>query len=282
VGLAALLLVVVGGALIVLLNPRHRSFYTGAQGGAATSPAAAPRGTPPTPGRPADVDGRPQGSSADPLARIRIPLAQHMPKNLPAPGIPPGWDVKEFVGRAAVELLRTDDSVVLRLRSERSSYALHRNVMVDPREHPFVSWSWKVTRVPTGGDVRLRTADDQAAQIYVVFPRWPSPQTSSDVIGYVWDTTAPVGTTLTSTKAGNVKVVVVESGSARLGTWQHHERNVATDYVELFGRQPPRVGKLAVMIDADDTRSEAEALIRELAFSATRSEGRERPTSMLR
>ena len=37
--------------------------------------------------------------------------------------------------------------------------------------------------------------NDQAAQVYVIFPRWPSLATS-DVIGYVWDTQAPIGTAL--------------------------------------------------------------------------------------
>jgi hypothetical protein len=125
--------------------------------------------------------------------------------------------------------------------------------------------------------------DDQAAQVYVVFPRWPSPRTESHVIGYVWDTTAPVGTTLSSTKAPNVKIIVVESGSNHLGTWQRQRRNVAQDYEALFRQPAPRVGAIAVMIDSNDTGSGAESTVGELVFArASVAERGKTPASMLR
>src|SRR5207302_129575 len=139
-----------------------------------------------------------------------------------------------------------------------------------------------VVRRPAAGDVRHAATDDEAAQVYVIFPRWPAPFTNSDVIGYVWDSRAPVGTQLTSPKAANVRVVVVESGTSRLGAWQRQERNVAADYAALFGRQPPRVGQVAVMIDSDDTRGDAGALFGDLVFSRGTTERTEIPTSMLR
>src|SRR5439155_169145 len=80
----------------------------------------------------------------------------------PAEGIPAGWTAKEFVGHASVELVRDEARLALRLRSERSSFALYRDVVVDLNEFPFLSWSWKVVRLPADGDVRDRAADDQA------------------------------------------------------------------------------------------------------------------------
>lgn len=44
-------------------------------------------------------------------------------------------------------------------------------------------------------------------------------------------------------------------------------RNVHEDYVALFGRRPPRVGSVVLMIDTDDTQGVAEALIGDLGFS---------------
>jgi hypothetical protein len=139
-----------------------------------------------------------------------------------------------------------------------------------------------VTRLPAAGDVRESARDDQAAQVYVVFPRWPSPRTASDVIGYVWDSRAPVGTQLTHPKAPNVRIIVVESGRGKLDTWQRYQRNVAEDYAAIFGRPPPRVGKLALMVDSNDTRDEAEALIGELIFSRTPGGRAEIPSIVLR
>jgi hypothetical protein len=139
-----------------------------------------------------------------------------------------------------------------------------------------------VLQLPDGGDVRERARDDQAAQLYVIFPRWPSPLRTSDVLGYVWDTRAPVGTRLTSTQASNVKVIVVASGTAQRGVWRLEQRPIAQDYIALFGRQPPRVGRVAVMIDTNDTRGVAEALVGDIVFTRVRSENMEMPTSMLR
>ncbi|MBI4608872.1 MAG: DUF3047 domain-containing protein [Candidatus Rokubacteria bacterium] len=188
------------------------------------------------------------------------------PAKLPSVGVPPAWNLKEFAGRAVVEVVREDSRLALRLLSDGTSFALYRDVLVDVKQYPILAWQWKVTKLPTGGDVRERATDDQAAQIYLVFPRWPSPRTNSDVIGYIWDSRAPVGSKLTSRQAANVRLVVVQSGPDRLGRWVREERNVHQDYVELFGKEPPRMGQLALMVDSNDTRSRAEAFIDDLVF----------------
>ena len=214
---------------------------------------------------------------------LSVPMSDDPPPRIPIEGVPSGWQLREFSGRAEVELVRGERTLAFRLRSSRTSFALYRDVVVSLDEFPTLAWSWKVAQLPAGGDVRERLRDDQAAQIYVVFPRWPSARTRSDVIGYVWDTTAPVGTTVTSPKASNVKIIVVESGPAHRGAWQRQRRNVATDYQTLFGRQPPRVGAIAVMIDANDTGSSAEATIGDLMFvRASDTESVKTPTPMLR
>jgi len=85
-----------------------------------------------------------------------------------------------------------------------------------------------------------------------------------------------------SPTAGNVRIIVLRSGRAGLDAWQAEQRNVAADYLALFGRAPPRVGQVALMIDTNDTRGEAEALFGDLVFSRTPGGRTESPTSMLR
>ena len=214
---------------------------------------------------------------------LRVPMSDDPPPRVPIEGVPSGWQLREFTGRAEVELVLGERALAFRLRSTRTSFALYRDVVVSLDEFPTLAWSWKVAQLPNGGDVRDLRRDDQAAQVYVVFPRWPAPRTRSDVIGYVWDTTAPVGTALTSPKAPNVKIMVVQSGAAHLGAWQRQRRNVAADYQALFRRAPPRVGAIALMIDANDTGSSAEALIGDLTFErAGAAERAKTPTPMLR
>jgi hypothetical protein len=184
-------------------------------------------------------------------------------------GVPEGWSVKEFTGHAVVDLVRDDGQPALRLSSERASFALYRDVVVDLTATPWLTWSWKVTRLPHNGDVRSRATDDQAAQVYVIFPKWPAPLSHSDVLGYVWDSRAPVDTRVISPKANNVRVIVLQSGEGK-GAWRRETRNVAADYAAVFGGTPPRVGKIALMIDSNDTRADAESLFGELVFSPRR------------
>ncbi len=179
---------------------------------------------------------------------------------------PSGWNLKEFVGQAQVEVVREDGRLALHLVSQGTSFALYRDVALNPKQFPILTWRWKVVKLPIGGDIRDRTTDDQAAQVYLIFPRWPFPRINSEVVGYIWDSRAPAGTKLSSPKAANVKVVVLESGAERLGQWVQEERNVYQDYVELFNKEPPRLGLVAVMVDSNDTRSQAEAFIEDLVF----------------
>jgi hypothetical protein len=264
-------LVIVGGLVIVgvgfalLASPRYRPKFLGGKVPAASFEARdfvrRMAGRP----APAVIATRRQVLVAGEDG-LRVPMSDDPPPRVPIEGVPPGWQLREFAGRADVELVRGERALAFHLRSTRTSFALYRDVVVGLDEFPTLAWSWKVAQLPNGGDVRDRGRDDQAAQVYVVFPRWPSPRTRSEVIGYVWDTTAPVGTTVTSPKAPNVKIVVVESGSAHRGAWQRQRRNVAADYQALFRRPPPRVGAIALMIDANDTGSSAEATIGDLVF----------------
>lgn len=255
-------IVLAGGAGVVLLSPKPPA-----------APVAVARSTLGDIGPPV---------ASEPTNRIRVAIADPVPGRLPADGVPRGWQLKEFTGQAAVEVVRNEGRVAMRLRSERASFAVHRDVLVDLKTFPYLSWSWKVTQLPAAGDVRDSARDDQAAQLYVVFPRWPSPRTSSDVIGYIWDSRAAVETRLTHPRASNVRIVVVESGRTALDRWQRYQRNVADDYVALFGKPAPRVGKVALMVDSNDTRADAEAFVGDLFFSRTAGGRAEIPSIVLR
>lgn len=284
VRLAIALLLGLAVAALLLASPRHRQLYSRlfpgspealAPPGLAPSPPPAPptptagapreRSTPLAPRRGlADrTNGEPPSGPGD---RVVVRVADTPPIKLPSVGLPTGWNLKEFAGRAQVEVVSDDSRISFRLVSHGTSFALYRGVVLDVKQFPILMWWWKVLALPAGGDMRQRATDDQAAQVYLVFPRWPAPRINSDVVGYIWDSRAPVGATLTSSQSDNVRVIVLQSGADRLGQWVREERNVYRDYVELFGREPPRIGQVALMVDSNETRSHAEALITDLTF----------------
>jgi hypothetical protein len=263
--------IVVAAIVLLAVSPRHRAFYLGGLGGAghAVRDDAASEPASPEAGRGARrrTIVRATVPTQDAEGRVRVPVADAIPWALPAEGVPAGWDLKEFAGKPDIELLRADGRLALRLRSESSSFVLYRDVVVDPSVQRRLAWSWKVTRLPVDGDARDPARNDQAVGLYVVFPRWPAPISTSEVLGYVWDTAAPVGTTVTLAKAPNVRLIVVESGRAALGAWRSYERDFASDYAQVFGAAPGRVGKLGLMTDTDDTHGVGEALVADLLFS---------------
>jgi hypothetical protein len=71
---------------------------------------------------------------------------------------------------------------------------------------------------------------------------------------------------------------VLQSGGGRLGQWVREERNVRQDYAELFKKQAPAAGLVAVMTDSDDTKTSTEAFFSDLAFQRAAAASRPEPT----
>ncbi len=154
---------------------------------------------------------------------------------------------------------------VLVSAGDRVTISVDLKGRVDLRDTPILEWAWKVTVLPRGGDSRVRATADQAAQIYVVWPRVPA-LLRSRIIGYAWDTQAPAGSVFRSRKTGTVTYVIVRSGAADLGHWITERRDVAEDYRRIYGEEPKEPGALSLSIDSNDTRSSAESFIGSLVF----------------
>ena len=71
--------------------------------------------------------------------------------------------------------------------------------------------------------------------------------------------TLPEGTVTESPFNGRAKIKVLRSGEGLLGSWVNEKVNVKEDYIKLFGSEPPDVEAIAIMSDADNTRSFVEA-----------------------
>ena len=182
-------------------------------------------------------------------------------------GVPEGWKGQSWGGPKfdfAVETDGTDNALHLKSRGDNST--ISKEITVDVTKSPLITWRWKVVTLPAGGDCRRKATDDEAAQIYVTFPRTPT-QLRSRIIGYVWDTTAPAGTIAKSESSSLVTYIVVRSGSAELGRWLTETRNVHDDYKRIYGQSPAEeVGAVSIAIDSNDTRSSAESYIGAITF----------------
>lgn len=182
-------------------------------------------------------------------------------------GVPTGWRTQSWGSpKYDFDVVSESPIHVLHLVSDGDSSTINKDVKVDCKDYPVLQWRWKAVVLPKGGDARKKTTDDQGAQIYVTFPRFPN-AVRSRVIGYIWDTTAPAGSTIKSQKTGLVTYVVMRSGDADLGKWITETRNVCEDYKKIYGEDPEeKIEAVSIGIDSDDTRSRAEAYVGEILF----------------
>jgi hypothetical protein len=185
-----------------------------------------------------------------------------------AKGIAPGWKGQNWGSpKYDFTIVQDDGRKALHMKSANDGSTISKEVKgkVDLKATPVLEWSWKAVVLPKGGDSRKKATDDQAAQIFVVWPRFPE-AVRSRIIGYVWDTTAPVGTIVRSEKTGTVTYVVLRSGTAELGKWVKESRNVAEDFRKIYGEEPEAPSAVSVSIDSNDTSSVAESFMGPILF----------------
>jgi hypothetical protein len=177
-----------------------------------------------------------------------------------ATGIPAGWHGQNWgTPRYDFAIAEADGRKALRLRAQDDSSTITKEIRppFNLKATPILEWSWRVTELPKGGDARRKAKDDQAGQVFVVWPRFPE-ALRSRIIGYIWDTTAPAGTIVRSEKTSTVTYVVVRSGPADLGKWFTDRRNVREDYRKIYGEEPEPPSAVSLSVDANDTHTSAE------------------------
>jgi len=174
--------------------------------------------------------------------------------------LPSDWLIKVNHGIPDVSVCGESDSC-LHLKSVRSSFALEHSIDVDPAQMPYLTWRWKVAQLPTGGDFRHTSTDDQAAQVLVGFA-------DRHVLSYIWDSTAPKGSAQSASVVPLIHVfaVVCQSGAADANRWMPESHNVAADYERAFGKPAPRVKGVRIQINSQHTGTTAESYFGEVAF----------------
>jgi len=176
-------------------------------------------------------------------------------------GVPQGWQIKEKSGKADFAVVKDGDLDAVRFRSAVTSFSLEKEVKVNLKQFPVLTWKWKVTKLPVGGDFRKSKTDDQAAQLFLAFSK-------TKAIVYIWDTTAPQGTMGDAAAPFfmSIKAVVVRSGAADTGKWITESRNVYDDYKKLFNDEPSEVAGVRLQINSQHTETSAESYFANAVF----------------
>lgn len=172
------------------------------------------------------------------------------------------WEEKVFKGRVIYSVNKTKNNSYLNAYSKSAASGIVHWLKFNPKEKPMVRWKWKVTRFPvkssasSSGNGWLEK-EDYAARFYIIFPKFPFFRLQC--LEYIWSEDLPLNTVITNQSFGNLKLIVVESGTKNLSQWVSVERNIYEDFKRAFGRAPSEAGAIAIMTNANNSDSTAEA-----------------------
>lgn len=202
---------------------------------------------------------------------------------------PQGWEpltFKKIERHTRYRLIQDRGTWVVAAQSAASASGLIRRLEIDLHQFPILRWRWKISGVLAKGDVTRKAGDDYPARIYITFRYDPSklsflerakykaarliygeyPPTGA--LTYLWANKAPSGTIVNNPYTDRVKMIVLQSGSARKMQWVEEKRNVYEDYGLAFGQEPPLVSGVALMTDTDNTGESVSAYYGDIIFSS--------------
>jgi hypothetical protein len=168
-----------------------------------------------------------------------------------AHGIKPGWIPKSFKGTTEYTWVEENGKPYIKATSNNAASGLIYKIKYDPQKYPYITWTWKVDNIIASGDATKKSKDDYSARIYMAFPSLFFWNTKS--INYIWANKLPQNQFIPSSYASNSIMVGVESGTVNKGKWIIETRNVYEDYIHFFGKNPPKIGAIAIMTDTDNT-----------------------------
>lgn len=177
------------------------------------------------------------------------------------------WQSKLFKGETRYQLVKLDNSIVLKAESHQSASGLVKEQRVDLKKTPYLNWQWRIENRLGGINEQLKSGDDYPARIYVVVDGgWAFWKTKA--INYVWASNTEKGKIWPNAFAGeNAMMVALRSTGDETGTWYREKRNIYADLKQLFGEDIRYIDAVAIMTDTDNAQGKATAYYGDIYFS---------------
>jgi hypothetical protein len=159
----------------------------------------------------------------------------------------------------------------LRAESNASASAILYRKDFHVYDYPMVRWRWKINNIYKNVDPETKSGDDYPIRIYIIFRYNPDKAGHLEglqyniakrrygeypphsTLSYVWASKEGQKDAITSPYTDRAKLIALEKGGNKAGTWQAEEVNILSDYRKVFGKDPPEVASLAIMNDSDNT-----------------------------
>ena len=203
-------------------------------------------------------------------------------------GVPPApWRIAGLPvqGKAAVPVTRfditpVDGRNVLRVQTDGSYGNLVQTLPgISVTDGAQLRWSWRLDQPLMNADLRQRRGDDTPLKVCLLFDLPAASLSIFDrgvlalarsvsgeklpgaTLCYVWDHLLPAGTLLHNAYTSRVRMLVLDSGTRRLGQWVSHRRDVSADFKLAFGSESSSLPALVgVLIGADSDNAGGSSL----------------------
>ena len=176
-----------------------------------------------------------------------------------------GWKEKSFSGNTLYTLESNGNTLAIKGQTNGKASALYQDSKIDLKSTPFLSWQWKVSNVFDNYREKQKSGDDFPARLYVIYQRgmfkW-----NTVAINYVWSSQHAVGESWSSAYTNKAKIVVLQSGETRVGTWVQEKRNIVEDFKTLFDIDVSSLSGYALMVDGDNTSASATGWFADIVF----------------
>lgn len=189
------------------------------------------------------------------------------------------WEPFYFPGKryVAFEPVQVDGRAALRVHANSSVSILRQRFVPSMPSVGRLSFAWRVDGLPTDADLSVASQADSPVRVVLSFDgdrsRWPArthrlSEMSRLLTGeelpyaslvYVWGAKETPGTVLVNPRTDRIRKVVLDSGSAHVGQWRDHVRDVRADFRLAFGEEPGPLRVVALMTDTDNTESQLNA-----------------------
>lgn len=202
-------------------------------------------------------------------------------------GLPEGWKIYRlfrFKPLTEYALVKDDGTQVIRARADRSASGLEQPISVDLHDYPVAEWRWKVPKLIEEADNTTPANADAPARVIFMFEggreRLPAHELLNydlakaltgnalpyATLMYIWEPNRREGEIITHYNTSRVKMVVAANGARDLSRWHETRVNVLEDYRRAFGEDPPRINKVGIMSDSDNTGTSIEAFFGDIRF----------------
>ena len=173
----------------------------------------------------------------------------------PGAGLPRGWEPVRLTERkrpTAYGLVRDGSNVVLHANAVGAASGLAQFTIFDIKSAPIVEWRWKVNSMIEGADNRVAAREDSPARLIFAFDgdksqlplleravffiteKLSGRQLPYALLQYIWAADIPVGTLIEHPHTRRVRMLVVASGAAGVGS-------LAVVFAQSAQRLPQRV-----------------------------------------